>query len=299
MKRISRLMALLLALMLLSSVAYASETTMDVKDLNISNYKAIVTAAQNANQAVGKTAVTNQDNVEVRDGHYLIDTKVIDTLPKGTTVTITSYAPGILEGMFSEWYGVSYEKDGATKTGYIQTKHLDIQETVPEIGYTPWDGSGETVKLTYAVDGAASYEWQRGLIGEDGSVTWEENAAGTGAELTLNTDLDGDFSALQYTYRCVAKAETGEVVATSERVTLVREDIAAWLTAGEVSAEMLTRALNAPSLDSMVIEGEWLMYVRTGERYAYYNSNTNALISEETGSVLGFVIGDVVYVPRK
>ena len=298
MKKISRLTALLLALlMIFSSAALAIEDPILLEDLNSESYALILAAAQDANEAVGKTAVVNQDGVYVYDNHYLTANKI--HIEKGTEVTITSVETGILEGLFSQWYGVSYGIEGETKVGYIQTRYLDIQEPVPEITYEPWNGEDTSVQLAYDVEGAAEYVWERGIIDEIGNVIWETEPVATCATLTLATDLSGDFSALKYTYRCIAKDADGEILETSERVMLIREDIAAWLAGGEITGEMLTRAMNAPSIESLVIEGEWLIYVRSGEEIAYYDARTNALISSETGKVLGFVIRDVVYVPRE
>lgn len=301
MKKISRLTALLLALLMLSPAALATEDAIPQGDLTIDNYALMVAAAQSTSEAVGKIAVTNQDNVEVNSKHYTtgwMGSKVIDTLEKGAMVTITSVNGGLLDGYFSQWYGVYYEKDGETRTGYVQTKYLDVQEPVPEITYEPWNGEVTSVQLAYEVAGAAEYVWERGVIDENGDVTWQTEPVATGAILTLETDLSGDYSALKYTYRCVAKSESGETLEMSERVTLIREDIVVWLASGEITSEMLTRAMNAPSIESVVIEGEWLIYVRTGEEIAYYDARTNALISSETGKLLGFVIGDAVYAPR-
>lgn len=296
MKKISRLTALLLAILMLSSAALATENGIEFRNFNTGDYSLMVAAAQDANAAIGKNAVTNRDGVEVRNIHYLYISYVKDWLDEGTVVKITDYKTGAVNGSWfdSYWYGVSYEKNGETKTGYIQTKYLDILEPAPEVVFTPWDGASETVVLSYSVNEAASYEWQRGLAGEDGEIVWETIQGEVGSSLAVNTDMGN----LRYVYRCVAKDGSGEVVYTSDDVTLIREDLASWLSDEDITEEMLTRAMNAPSLDSLVIEGEWLVHVRTGEDIAYYNTRTNALVSAETGKVLGFVIGDVVYAPR-
>ena len=67
---------------------------------------------------------------------------------------------------------------------------------------------------------------------------------------------------------------------TSNAVTVLRADIAEWLNDGEVTMEMLERALEAKSLESLVIEGDALIYVRSGEKIATYNAATGELVDD-------------------
>ena len=281
MKKISRLTALLLALLIiLSSAAFATENVYKADDLTLGDYALMVAVAKDANEAVGKTAVVNQDQVEVHDNHFhagVMGTKVIDHLDKGTIVSITSYEEGILHGAFwdSHWYGVSYEKDGAVRAGYIQAKYLTVQQSAPDIVYTPWDGVSESVKLSYSVDGAAAYEWQRGLLVEEGSISWESILEENGSELNLLADSEN----LKYAYRCIAMSEKGIAIATSGEVMLVDAERAMWLASAgeEVSQEMLQLAMQASSLDSMMLVGNELIHVRTGEVFAFYDEGTGEL----------------------
>lgn len=274
MKRLSRLTALLLVLLLFATAA--AESAIPLDEFTSADYARLFSDAQSANDAVGKKALTNKDNVEVRDKHYGSNwdgSKVIDTLAKGTEVTITSVENGILSGLFSKWYGVSYEKDGETKTGYILRDDLDVQEPAPEISYTPWDGAAESTKLSFTVSGAAGYQWERGLIDENGNITWEKISSATAGTLQIDTTVDN----LKYAYRCTATDSEGNVLSTSEKITLVSTELAQWMSTNEpaVTAEMLARALKATKygLESMVLEDNQLIYVRTGEVFATMDEN--------------------------
>lgn len=288
MKKISRLMALLLALIMLSSVAFATEEVIERDSFNYGDYALMLAAAEDANAAVGKTAVTNEDGVDVYNSHSLISGVKYWNLDKGTVVTITSYEvdKGFIEGLWdSNWYGVSYEQNGETRTGYIQTKYLTIQKPVPEIGYTPWDGTSETVTLTCSADSAASYEWQRGVAGEDGAVAWETIEGATSAELTLEATPEN----LKYAYRCVANDTS------SDEVMLISPELAQWIAETDnVSGEMLTLAAQATTLDSMMLVGNQLIHVRTGEAFAEYNEETGVLTHIELKVPFGKVVDGAI-----
>jgi len=66
-------------------------------------------------------------------------------------------------------------------------------------------------------------------------------------------------------------------------------EITEWAETVIASEEMIDRALKAPSLDSLVIEGDALVYVRTGEKIATFNAATGELIDDETGTVVAIV----------
>ena len=264
MKKISRLTALLLALLVFSSAALATEEPIPLEELDSESYAQLLAAAEDANAAVGKTAVVNQDGVYVFLGNSWSE-----PIAKGTEVTITSVG-----SFLGSWYGVSYVENGETKTGYIQTKYLDVQEPAPEITYTPWDGKAETVALSVSVDGAASYEWQRSLCTADGEPAWETIPDATAAELAV----PATSANLKYAYRCVVMLADGTQV-TSEEITLVDADRAQWLASAEaeISPELLQLAVQASSLDSMMLVGDRLIHVRTGETFATYDEATHTL----------------------
>lgn len=271
MKRLSRLTALLLVLLLFATAA--AESAIPLDEFTSADYARLFSDAQSANDAVGKKALTNKTNVKVRNDHYLTANTIDTIATKGTEVTITSVENGILDGFLTQWYGVSYEKDGKTVTGYIETKYLDVQEPAPEISYTPWDGAAESTELSFTVSGAAGYQWERGLIDENGNITWEKISSATAGTLQIDTTVDN----LKYAYRCTATDSEGNVLSTSEKITLVFTELAQWMSTNEpaVTAEMLARALKATKygLESMVLENNQLIYMRTGEVFATMDEN--------------------------
>ena len=52
---------------------------------------------------------------------------------------------------------------------------------------------------------------------------------------------------------------------------------------------MLTRALKAASLESLVLEGEALVYVRTGLAVATLNRDTGYITDNETGLIVAYM----------
>ena len=149
--------------------------------------------------------------------------------------------------------------------------------------------SGAEVTLTYGVsDANAAYQWQRSALNGE----WENIEGATEPTLTLT----GDAANAKYEYRCLATrrivnedgAETDEIV-FSEVVTLVREELVAWMNEAEVTDEMLKRAMGASSVDSMVVEEDALVYIRTGEVYARIDQATGCMIDEASGLVVAIV----------
>lgn len=157
-------------------------------------------------------------------------------------------------------------------------------EAPAEIVYLPWqNGVVETV-MSYAVEGAVHYSWQRGMVNENGEMVWKELATTNHTEVLLTTMFDD----LAYSYRCVATVEDGTQVISNE-ITLIDAELVQWMNEAEVTEEMLARAMNAKSLDSMVIEDEVVFYVRTGEVYARIDKDTGYMIDERTGLVIAVV----------
>lgn len=268
MKKLSRLTALLLVLLLFATAA--AEGAIPLDEFTSVEYARLLAEAQDLSAAVGKKALTNRPNVAVMEGPSLLSSVVTTIANKGTEVLITFYSS---LPIYSVWYGVSFEVDGQTITGYIPTDYLDVQEPQPEISYAPWDGVSESAELKYEVNGAASYKWERGLIGENGEITWEEVSSANSGTLQVNTTVDD----LKYVYRCTALDATGAAIATSDEVTLVRRELAQWMATSEtpVTEEMLLRAMKATAngLEGMVLEGNQLIYVRTGEVFATMDEN--------------------------
>ena len=59
---------------------------------------------------------------------------------------------------------------------------------------------------------------------------------------------------------------------------MIEPELAEWIVAEGADEAMLLRALGAKSLESMIFEGNALIYVRTGEAVATYNPETTELI---------------------
>ena len=134
------------------------------------------------------------------------------------------------------------------------------------------------VELTFAVsDENASYIWERGALNDAGELVWE--TAAEGSAYTVPATVEG----MKYVYRCTAGA------LVSEPGKAVRDDIYEWLNTADVTDDMLARALNATSLESLVLEGEALVSVRDGQTVADYDAETGALIARATGLTLSLI----------
>ena len=92
--------------------------------------------------------------------------------------------------------------------------------------------------------------------------------------------LNVSMETLKYQYRCIATGADGQT-AISNAVTLVAPELALWLNQQPVTEAMLTRAMQADSLESVVLEDGKLVYVRTGEVLATYDAETGLLIDTE------------------
>ena len=157
-------------------------------------------------------------------------------------------------------------------------------EAPAEIVYQPWQSGVVETVMSYAVEGAVHYSWQRGMADESGEMVWEEIASSDYTDVLLTTR----FEDLPYVYRCVATlADESQIV--SNEITLIDAELVQWMNEGEVTEEMLARAMSAKSLDSMVIEDEVVFYVRTGEVYARIDKETGYMIDECTGLVIAVV----------
>ena len=142
------------------------------------------------------------------------------------------------------------------------------------------------VELTFAVsDENASYIWERGALNDAGELVWE--TAAEGSAYTVPATVEG----MKYVYRCTAGA------LVSEPVKAVRDDIYEWLNTADVTDDMLARALNATSLESLVLEGEALVYVRTGLSVATLNRDTGYITDNETGLIVAEMDGNSNIVP--
>ncbi|MGM9630574.1 hypothetical protein, partial [Butyricicoccus sp.] len=142
-----------------------------------------------------------------------------------------------------------------------------VLEVEPEESCSTYNSGDDTLSFQFEVQGATKYQWQRGLNGE-----YEDIADANASELTLAASAEN----LKYEYRCVATTAGGETV--SEAMAAVSDQLLSWLNTGNVDLKMLDRALGAKSLESMIFEGNDLIYVRTGEAVATYDPETKELI---------------------
>ena len=127
---------------------------------------------------------------------------------------------------------------------------------------------------------AAEHRRQRVLL--PGELVWEP--AAEGSAYTVPATVEG----MKYVYRCTAGA------LVSEPFKAVRDDIYEWLNTADVTDDMLARALNATSLESLVLEGEALVSVRDGQTVADYDAETGALIDRATGLTVAYIVDGTV-----
>ena len=91
-------------------------------------------------------------------------------------------------------------------------------------------------------------------------------------------------------YRCTATLADGSAM-TSDAITLIDGELIDWILTSEipVDMDMLARAMSAKSLESMVFEGNELVYVRTGESVATYDPSTNELVDNRFNITVAIV----------
>ena len=145
-----------------------------------------------------------------------------------------------------------------------------------------WQVGEAEVSLSYAVDGASGYVWQRRACGSD--AEWENVAEGS--DLLISATIDN----MKYEYRCTATLADGSAM-TSDAITLIDGELIDWILTSEipVDMDMLARAMSAKSLESMVFEGNELVYVRTGESVATYDPSTNELVDNRFNITVAIV----------
>jgi hypothetical protein len=226
--------------------------------------------------------------VNLREAPSMDSATVGQVEPTGTVVTILA----AVQAGDGTWYQVQFGEI----TAYIRGDLLELDlpaapvplepeaplPPVPAILEQPareaWQyGAAEQV-LRFGVADAAAYRWQRGAVGEDGAIVWEDIPGAEANECALAVDMD----ALKFPYRSVATMPDGAEV-VSDEVTLIRADLVAWLNGNEISGEMLERAMRSNSLESLVIEGDRLIHVRTGEVVAYFDEATGELVDARSG----------------
>ena len=240
----------------------------------------------------GRTGIMTGDKVNIRAEARKDSAALGQTGVKGETVTII--AAETVDG--ETWFKVEYgEIIGYIRADFVfvaaaePTAEPTVEPTVeptaePVIvnnaAAAPVEGG---VELTFAVsDENASYIWERGALNDAGELVWE--TAAEGSAYTVPATVEG----MKYVYRCTAGA------LVSEPVKAVRDDIYEWLNTADVTDDMLARALNAASLESLVLEGEALVSVRDGQTVADYDAETGALIDRATGLTVAYIVDGTV-----
>ena len=209
---------------------------------------------------------------------------IVETVTETTVTAIEGNSNGAVRR-------VEYALDSLEIAGYanldvliaraaeIEAAKNPVEETPsePELPVQPenvaWEQGLAEVTLTFTAPNAVSYGWQRGLKDETGEYVWEDMPGMTEPSVLITANIDN----MKYAYRGLAFMETGEAL-ISDAVTLVSEELVAWLNEQPADMEMLTRAMSAKSLESLVIEDDKLVYVRDGSTIAYYNAETGELI---------------------
>lgn len=269
----------------------------------------------------GATALTTADGVKLRAKPGVASDRVATIEAAGTEVLVT----GAVAVDDTVWFAVEYNGE----TGYIRSDLLNIlvveepmptvapeepeateqpeptevpaveptaapadeqlpsvEDSLPSVSdqplnaepvNAPYQVGAESVTFTYAVDGAVAYTWH--IADAEG---YTEIASGD--TLTLDATIEN----MKHAYCAMAEMPDGSVVC-SEIVTIVPAELVEWLNATEVTPEMLDRAMNAKSLESMVIEDDALIYVRNGKVYARYDAATGYLIDDATGLIVARV----------
>lgn len=136
-----------------------------------------------------------------------------------------------------------------------------------------WQAGQEGVSFGFDVDGAERYFWQRGRITDAGIAEWEDIPGSNTPNFLCAATLEN----MKYAYRCVITTADGTVIVSGE-ATMIDPELVQWMNEVDVDETMLVRALGAKSLESMIFEGNNLVYVRTGEIVAVYNPETTELV---------------------
>ena len=182
------------------------------------------------------------------------------------------------------WYGVKLVEDDVTYTGVTMASNLELIDKEPEEVLVEAIRTKDGISLSTPESEGTTYQWQRKTgTDEEGNAIWENVENGTSALLSLPLEAD----ALLSEYRCVTTKD--DTTATSQSIFPVTDDWIEWLKTGEVTLEMIERALGAKSLESIVMENNKLVYVRDGKAYATYDPETGYITDTETGLIVAMV----------
>lgn len=126
--------------------------------------------------------------------------------------------------------------------------------------------------------------WERGVENENGELVWETLAGETGPELIISAEMEN----LRCVYRSLSVGEDGSIQ-YSQPAALIEEELRQWVNESGATMEMLHRAMKSTSLESLIIENNKLIYVRTGEAIATFHPDTCELWDDEHNVLIGVV----------
>lgn len=138
----------------------------------------------------------------------------------------------------------------------------------------PWQVGAAEVGFNFVVENAVDYVWQASTDGAE----WIDIPGTNNAGILITATIDN----MKLSYRCVATGAAGET-AVSDVVTVVSGELTEWINSVDVSMEMLVRAMNANSLNSLVLEDGVLISVYTGEPVADFDAESGKLIDRAAG----------------
>lgn len=224
----------------------------------------------------GSVAAINTDGVNLREMPTTVS-KVLAVLNKDASVTLI----GAVESYGKIWYLVKTDEIQGYVRGDLLTiaePETDVEEETTDMnGVKPsgesWLAGQESVSFGFEVDGAESYVWQRGGVTAEGVAEWEDIPGSNTPDFLCAATLEN----MKYAYRCVVTTADGTEIVSGE-ATMIDPELVRWMNEEDVDETMLVRALGAKSLESMIFEGNNLVYVRTGEIVAVYNPETTELV---------------------
>jgi len=224
-------------------------------------------------------AYVNMDKVNMRAEPNSDGERLFKHLDQGTQVTVT--ASLTVDDVL--WYQVQY-KD---RMGYIRGDLLDVdlvqgEEEVSDCGCYDAETAEQLCDETCACL-CHGFELS---VEEDAVLLLDGEKAEEAVEETIVCTCTDETGAVICTEDCTCPCHTAEEVAEEPELPA---EIVEWMNTTTVTDEMLERALNASSLESIVIEGSDLIYVRTGEKVGTYNAETGAIKEKSLGLVVAYV----------
>ena len=207
----------------------------------------------------------------------------IGYIPADTAVTV-EYK--FFDSKGDKNYGIRANVGTRTLIADTLASKIDLIDPEPEepVPETPTVENGEDgITLSVTASEGATYQWQRKVVDADGKESWENVEGATGALLKL--PLEAEW--LLGEYRCVTTQ--GEITTASSPIRPVRDEMLEWLKQEGLTEEMIKRALNAKSLESVVVENGKLIYVRDGEPFAELDPETGYIRDVKTRLIVAML----------